>query len=83
MKPNKEQYKEIQDKIVQHLFDEAKRVTKEDIVNLIKKPESESQYHLDVLCEKKLIEHDNIVGQHHSTPAFKITKEGRKYIMER
>jgi len=79
-----EEYKKIQDQIVQHLFDQAKKVSKEDLKNLIKKPESELDYHLDVLVDnRKLIQRDNITSGNSHITGFSITKEGRKYIMEK
>jgi hypothetical protein len=77
------EYKEIQDKIVRHLFDKALPVSQGDILKLIDKPTSETQYHIEQLLASKRIKHDDIPHEHGLvTPAFSLTEAGRKWVME-
>jgi hypothetical protein len=76
------EYKEIQDKIVKHLFEKAARVSEADIQKLVGKPTSETKYHLDQLLLSKRIHHDNISHKTYSETAYSITDTGRKWVME-
>lgn len=78
--PNKEEYPKLQDKIVQYLFDNPRKVTFDEIMNLIKKPQSEAEYHCEVLQSKRLIEWTS--SGNYNVPAYQITETGRRYIME-
>jgi DNA-binding IclR family transcriptional regulator len=83
MSTNKEEYKKIQGQILKHLFDKAKADKFTEITALTKKPESEAQYHCDVLTEQGLIASERVsVGSGRFAPGYTITALGRKIIME-
>ena len=77
------EYKAIQDKIVQQLFDKATKVSEADIQKLIGKESSETEYHLEQLVAGKRIQLSNITSTGRSITAYIITAEGRKWVMEK
>lgn len=76
------EYKQIQATILKHLFDKAESVSETSIQELIKKPVSETQYHLEVLANKGLIVHKSEVRGGVSYSVYRINQNGRKTIME-
>ena len=74
------EYKKLQTKILNHLFEKAQAVSVADVRKLIEKPDSETQYHLDQLNNEKVISYESI-GERHA-PGYKITEHGRKRVME-
>ena len=83
MSADKTEYKKIQGEILQFLFDNGGSATFKGIADLTKKPESEAQYHCDVLIEHGAIKPVSVkISRSSFTNGFEITALGRKTIME-
>ena len=82
MKPNKEEYEKIQAGIVQFLFDKAEAVSFGEVCEFTKKPESETQYHCDVLRKQRLITSKSVKAGDIFIAGYAITSEGRAVVME-
>ena len=83
MSADKTEYKKIQGQILKHLFDKAKAEKFTEITALTKNPESEAQYHCDVLTEQGFIAAQRVsIGGGHTVAGYVITALGRKEVME-
>jgi hypothetical protein len=78
----KEEYVQLQSKLLRHLFDAAKRVPFSELQKLIDKPESETRYHLEEMSARDEVNHQPIIGGGKAVDAYVITTKGRKQIME-
>ena len=82
MKTDKAEYPQIQQSILQFLFDRARATTFGDIVKLVGKPESEARYHCDVLVSQRVIAGESVRVGSQIVGGYVITAAGRKRIME-
>jgi hypothetical protein len=79
--------KEPQFKILKFLFDRGQPARCEEVFQVLASPKSETEYHCDVLREKRMIAlvsmpiHMTFVGEG-AVEGFEITSGGRKHIMD-
>jgi SOS-response transcriptional repressor LexA len=87
MENKQEKYKELQSKIINHLFKSGRPARIEEICGIIQASKSEAEYHCEQLGEKGWANHIRVpkgmttMGEG-DVLGWEISSSGRKHVME-